>query len=142
MNPTDQHIREIAELLECDLLCFFHKQTGEIKHYPNPDNAFFEIEFWQEIIDSIEAERSNYFSFEVMSSYQKFQVMENFAYSISNENDRHNLISVLSNAKPFRNFKQAIKRSVYLQDWYNFQKEAYIQWVKKQLYIQISLNDD
>ncbi len=45
-RPTDEHIAEIAELLDCGELCFFHESTGTIGHYPDPNHDYFEPEQW------------------------------------------------------------------------------------------------
>ena len=105
MNPTEEHIKEIAELLDCGELCFFHEPTGTIEHYPDPDNPYFELEEWQETLDKIDADRTSYLRFKKMDSRQGFHLMEDFANSLTDEDFRTRLFNQLSQQKPFSKFK-------------------------------------
>jgi len=133
MKPTEEHIKEIAELLDCGQLCFFHEPTGTIEHYPDPDNPYVELEEWQETLNNIEADRENYLKFEKMDSRQGFQLMEDFANSINDDNFRTRLFEQLSQRKPFSKFKWTIDNSEYRQDWFDFKEQAYLNWVREQL---------
>lgn len=133
MQPTEQHIKEIAELLDCGKLCFFHKTTGTIEHYPDPDNAYVELDEWQETLDKIDSDRGNYLKFERMDSSQGFRMMEDFANSLTDENLRIRLFEQLSQRKPFSKFKWVIDNSDYRQNWFDFKEQANINWVREQL---------
>ena len=133
MKPTEEHVKNIAELLDCGELCFFHAPTGAIESYPDPDNPYVELEEWQEIIDRVEDDRSNFIKFEPMDSMQSFRVMEDFANSLSDDAFRDRLIHQLSQRKPFSKFKWTIDNSNYRQDWFDFKEQAYLQWVRQQL---------
>jgi hypothetical protein len=135
MTLTDEHINEIAELLDCGEVCFFHEPTGTLEHYPDPDNLYFEPEFWQETMDKVESDRSNYQRFEKMDSRQGFQVMEDFANSLTDENFRTRLFEQLAQRKPFSKFKWAIDNSEHRQDWFDFKHQANIKWVGKQVHL-------
>ncbi len=43
------------------------------------------------------------------------------------------LFDQLSNRKPFQNFKFMIDSSEYRQDWFDFKKKGYIEFVKGQI---------
>lgn len=133
MTPTEADIKEIAELLDCGELCFFHQPTGAIEHYPDPDNPYVELEEWQDVLDKIDDDFNNYIRFEKMDSYQGFKVMEQFAESLSDTHFQTKLFDLLSKPKPFSKFKWAIDNSDYRQDWFDFKEQAYIKWVKEQL---------
>jgi hypothetical protein len=133
MKPTEERIREIAELLDCGELCFFHEPTGTIEHHPDPDSEYFDPEPWQETLDRIDANWGEYRRFEKMDSNQAFRVMENFTNSLTNENFRTRLFNQLSQRKPFSKFKWAIDNSKYRQNWFDFKEQAYINWVREQL---------
>jgi hypothetical protein len=133
MQPTEQHIKEIAELLDCGELCFFHKTTGTIEHYPDPANAYVELDEWQETLDKIDSDRGNYLKFERMDSSQGFRMMEDFANSLTDENLRIRLFEQLSQRKPFSKFKWVIDNSDYRQNWFDFKEQANINWVREQL---------
>jgi len=133
MKLTEEHIKEIAGLLDCGELCFFHQPTGTIEHYPDPDSPYVELEEWQETLDRIDADWDNYQRFEKMDSNQAFRVMEDFANSLTDENFRTRLFNQLSQRKPFSKFKWAIDNSKYRQNWFDFKEQAYINWVREQL---------
>ncbi|MDR7131528.1 hypothetical protein J2X69_003892 [Algoriphagus sp. 4150] len=133
MMLTEHHIEEIAELLDCGMLCFFHTPTGTIEYHPDPENPYFEPEPWEDLFEKLESDWGNYVRFEKMDSREGFQVMEDFAYSMTDTNFREKLLDQLSKRKPFQNFKYTIDTSKYRQDWFDFKKKAYIDFVKQQL---------
>lgn len=135
MKITKEQISEIAELLDCGMICFYHRPTGTIESYPDPDSPFFDPEVWQDTIKRIENDWGNYDRFEKMDSTQGFQLMEDFAYSLTDEKFRDKIIDQLSRRRPFRNFKNLIDSSDYRQSWFDFKKNAYIDFVKKQIEI-------
>lgn len=133
MTPSDEHIREIAELLDCGELCFFHEPTGTIEHHPDSDGDYFDPEPWQETMDKIDSDWSNYLRFEKMDSRQGYRVMEDFANSLSDDDFRTRLFEQLSERKPFSKFKWVVDNSEYRQCWFDFKEQANIDWVHEQL---------
>ncbi|MEM6735757.1 MAG: hypothetical protein AAF620_06785 [Bacteroidota bacterium] len=133
MQPTEEQIKEIAEILECGELCFFHKITGMIEHHPDPNDVYFDLEPWQETMDKIDEDWGNYQKFVKMDSNQAFQVMESFANTLMDENFKNRLFKQLSQRKPFSKFKWTIDNSEYRQNWFDFKKQSYINWVREQL---------
>ncbi len=133
MSLTEQNIEEIAELLDCGMICFYHRLTGTIESHPDPEDPYFDPEPWEDLIDKIESDLSNYERFEKMNSNEGFQVMEDFANSLSDIHFKDKLFDQLSNRKPFQNFKFMIDSSEYRQDWFDFKKKAYIEFVKGQI---------
>ena len=83
MTFTDEIIIEIAGLLDCGMICYFHRPTGTIESHPDPNDPYFDPDPWQDIIDKVENDWDNYEQFEKMYSNQGFQIMENFAYSLT-----------------------------------------------------------
>ncbi|WP_339701628.1 UPF0158 family protein [Algoriphagus aquimarinus] len=133
MKPTEKDIAEIADWLDCGMFCFYHKPTGVIESHPDPEDPFFDPEPWEELIEKIESDWNNYKSFEKMDSREGFQVMEDFAHSLSDFYFREKLLKQLSNRKPFQSFRYMIDESEYRQDWFDFKKKAYIEFVKGQI---------
>lgn len=129
---NNEQIAEIAELLECGMTCFYHRPTGAIEYYPDD---LLDPEPWQEIIDKIENDWDNYTIFNKMDSNEGFKVMENFAYSLTDDNFRDKILDRLSKRKPFQNFKILIDSSDFRQNWFDFKKNAYIDFVKRQIEI-------
>jgi hypothetical protein len=133
MKPVKKDIKEIAELLDCGEICFYNKLTGTIEHHPDPNSDFFEQDMWNETIDKIESEFSNYLRFEKMNSRMAFSVMENFTNSLNDQEFQNTLIKLFAQPQPFRNFKWIIDNSDYRQQWFDFKAQAYIEWVNEQI---------
>jgi polyphosphate kinase 2 (PPK2 family) len=115
------------------MICFYHRRTGTIEHYPDPNDPYFEPESWQETIDRIDNDFNDYLQFEKMDSNQGFQVMENFASSIDDINIQNRLFELLSKSKPFAHFKMAVETSKYRQNWFDYKQNANIEWVRQQI---------
>jgi len=68
-----------------------------------------------------------------MDSSQSFQVMEDFANSLTVTQFKDKLLYQLSNRKPFQNFNHTVDESEHRQDWFDFKKNAYVEFVKGQI---------
>ncbi|MBD3630295.1 hypothetical protein [Cyclobacterium sp.] len=132
-DPNEKQIEEIADLLDCGMLCFYHRPTGTVESHPDPDDPFFDPEPWEDLMEKIEADWTNYDRFEKMDSREAYQVMENFAFSLDDVVFREEILHELSKRKPFQHFKMLIDDSEYRQDWFDFKKNAYIEFVKEQI---------
>ncbi|NHE57313.1 hypothetical protein [Cyclobacterium plantarum] len=132
-KPNEKQIEEIADLLDCGMLCFYHRSTGTIESHPDPDDPFFDPEPWEDLMEKIEADWTNYDRFEKMESREAYQVMEKFAFSLDDAVFREEILQELSKRKPFQHFKMLIDDSEYRQDWFDFKKKAYIEFVKEQI---------
>ena len=133
MTLSDQHISEIAELLDCGLICFYHRPTATIQSHPDTNDPHFDPEPWQEVINKIENDQNNYDKFEKMNSNEGYRVIENFAHSLTDINFRDRILDRLSIRRPFQGFKHLIDSSDHLQEWFDFKKNAYIDFVKRQI---------
>lgn len=60
--------------------------------------------------------------------------MVDFAESVDDKMIGGKLINALNRTKPFHNFKWQIDNSgEYRQQWFDFKKMRYMQWVKEQI---------
>ena len=59
--------------------------------------------------------------------------MENFARSIKDLIFKEILLNIFSRPKPFQNFKRQVDASNFREDWFEFKRQAYIEWVKEQI---------
>lgn len=135
MNLTEQQIIEIADNLEAGLNCYFNLKTGEIKTILNFDSwQGADEEPWEEDINEIEENGSDYYQFEGMESRDSFRLMADFIDTIDEQKLANRLINALNRRKPFQNFKWEIDNSgEYRQQWFDFKKSRYIEWVKIQI---------
>ncbi|WP_114748144.1 UPF0158 family protein [Pleomorphovibrio marinus] len=135
MKLTEKQIEEIAENLDCGMRCFYNLKTGEIKAFLDSDSWIgADEELWEEEANEIDANRADFFEFDRFDSHESFQIMEDFAESMEDNGLRKKLINALNRPKPFQNFKWQIDNSgEYRQQWFDFKKMRYIQWVKEQI---------
>jgi len=134
MEISEIKIKEIAEELDSGMCCFLHKQTEEIEVYPDPIQFYdMESEPWDDIIEKIETNRGDYIEFERMDSHRAFQVMEDFADSLTDTHFQKLIEERLSQRKPFQRFKALVEPSEYRQAWFDFKSKAMSEWVKRQI---------
>ena len=135
MKLTDQQIREIADLFDCGMRCFYNVKTGEIKSVINSDKWIgAEEEFWEEDLAEIMNNQDSYLEFESMSSHDSFQIMIDFLETVKDQNLYRRLINALEKPKPFKNFKWEIDNSgLYRQKWFDFKNERIFEFVKLQV---------
>lgn len=135
MKISDKTIEEIADNLDCGMKCYLHKRTGDLKTIINEDNwVGADIEAWEEDIEELDANWTDYIEFEGMDSHESFKIMSDFAENIDNAKLQDRLINALNKSKPFRNFKWEIDNSGdYRQEWFAFKKLQYIEHVKRQI---------
>ncbi len=135
MKLTDKQIDEIADNLDSGMKCYYNLKTGEIKTIVNFDNWIgADEEPWEEDTKEIEANCDNYFEFEGLPTHESFRLMADFAENLDNNSLQERLVNALNKSKPFRNFKWQIDNSGdYRQEWFNFKKSRYVDWVKGQI---------
>lgn len=133
MTISEEHISELADLLDCGLICYYHCPTGSIKSFPDNDDPFVDQELWPDSIDEIEADWDNYLVFKQMGSNEAFRIMEKFGDAVADNRFRDKIFQQLSKRKPFHHFKNLIDSSDYRQAWFDFKRAAYIKYVKEQV---------
>jgi len=137
MTLKEEQIKEIAENLDMGMRCFYHLKTGEIEATPdflNSDWFGQNTEPWQEILDKLDENWSDYFEFEKMASHESFEIMADFAETVDNQNLQDRLFKALNGSKPFRNFKWEIDNSgEYRQKWFDYKNQRLIEFVKNQI---------
>lgn len=139
MKPTEKQIEEIADNLDSGMKCFYNLKTGELKTLLNPDRWIgADFDPWEDDSNEIDENSVDYFEFESYDTHDSFKIMADFAESIDNSKLQDRLRNALNRPKPFKNFKWQIDNSgVFRQQWFDFKKLRYIQFVKEQ----IDLND-
>lgn len=135
MKLTEKQIEEIADNLDCGLKSFYNLKTGEIKTILDFDSwESTDEEPWEEDIDEIEENWEDYFEFDGFESHESFQIMVDFAERVVDKKLQDKLINALNRPKPFQNFKWHIDNSgEYRQQWFDYKKTRYIDWVKEQI---------
>lgn len=129
-------IIEIAQEIDCGSDCYFNTKTNEIIAIPNalnfPDYAVFE-EAFENDIEHVTANASEYIKIEPLESAQSFNIMARFAATLPASHCKTELTSILESKKPFRKFKSKIDHSEYRSQWFNFKSAALEEIVARQL---------
>jgi len=128
-------IKEIADMLDTGMVCFYHKTNGELEYYPDEfRNPGFDSELWDDVINKVEAHYGDYLRLEGMSSSESFRVMESFISDIDHIPTHNKFIDAISRKKPFRHFSDLLFYYPELrQQWFVYKNERYIEFVKDQL---------
>ena len=138
MKSEEKIIKEIAEQLDCGMVCFLNKKTGELKFVvdENDPYAFDVWEFYREGLDYIDKNRADFTKIDKMSSRDSFQVMADFVETVNNKKLQEKLYSALNKNKPFRNFNNVVDNYEDLREaWFKFKNKKQIDWVKMSLNI-------
>ncbi|HEU5290904.1 MAG TPA: UPF0158 family protein [Cyclobacteriaceae bacterium] len=131
---TDEQITEIADAFDCGLRCYVHKENGTIVTIPDMLDEADDSEPWDNSIKEIEEHSDKYVQIERMDSNGSFRLMTDFVSTIEDYRLRHKFDQILTEHKPFRNFKIAVDNSgPYRQKWFDFKRGQLIEWVKWQL---------
>lgn len=134
MEFTDAQILEIAEELGTSMVCYIHLETGDIKFLP-ADSFYMGDEYMMKDVETVEADRENYYKIERMSSKKAFRMMEHFIMQLQDERIKGRLEYALETRRPFRAFKDEINRqnNFIREMWFSFQLERQIEYVKQRL---------
>jgi len=142
MVLTDDQIKEIAGDLEAGMKCYYNRLTGNIKTIIDFDSWIgADDELWEDDLNEIDEHFSDYFVFENMTSHDSFNLMADFVDLVVDSRIQTRLIKALNKSKPFRNFKHVIDNSgEYRQQWFDFKRSRYIEWVQDQIETDNSLS--
>jgi hypothetical protein len=135
LNLTDKQILEIADTLETGMKCYYNIKTGKIKEIPDFDTwTEIDDEVWEKDLNEIDEHPDDYLEFEGFSSNESFQIMADFAESITDTKLQKNLFHALNRPKPFQNFRGQINISGdFRKQWFEFRRMRFIEQVKKQI---------
>lgn len=126
MDSSKQNvIREIAQQLDCGNDCYYNMRSNEIISIPNFSQIFDEEEFkeaFQADLKRVKKQRADLIKFEVLESFESFKIMERFVEQLPDQKLQSKLESVLSDKKPFQNFKYLIDHSDFRQKWFDFKQ--------------------
>lgn len=133
---SDKQIDDIAQELDCGMIAYIHKKTGECLYIPDelkmPD---FDPFYWKDQIKKLEKKPFDYLEINGWSSGLAFDVMLDFAERIADNNQlRQKLLTALQNKKPFRGFSEIIDNSGdYRNQWFKFKNMKYMEYVRQNL---------
>ena len=132
---TDEQISDIAQELEIGMVCYVHKETGELKSHPD---EMMDEELWEEVIDEIDRDSESYIRIEGMDSRESYRLMERFIDTVEDKQLALRLSNAINVSKPFHNFRYELDYSdEYLNKWYAFKSNQMVEWVKDQINLEM-----
>lgn len=132
MKVTSSKINEIAQELEAGMKVYLNRENLEIKSILDWEDIS-DDEFWEEELEEMVKEWSDFVVLTKMESWEAFKVMEEFVDTIEDETFCEGLIKILSRRSPFAYFKAEIESSPYRQNWFDFKLRKYEDYVREQL---------
>jgi hypothetical protein len=133
MRLKSKQIVEIAQDLEAGMKILINREDLEIRTILDWDDMHGDNEIWQEELEKIQYEWSDYVVFTKMESREAFEIMEAFVDEVQDKRMQEDLIKILNRRSPFANFKAEVESSEYIQEWFDFRLNKYIDYVKDQL---------
>ena len=133
MKLSSKQINEIAQNLETGMKVFINRESLEIRTILDWDEMYGDSEIWDEELEKIENEWTDYVVLEKLESRESFRIMEDFIEEVDDKKMQEDLIKILNRKSPFANFKAEIESSPYRQEWFNFRTKKYEDYVKEQL---------
>ncbi len=134
-----EQIKEVADELDSGSRCFWHKKRKQFVYLPDTvNNPGIETELSPEDLaelEDLENNAADYVEIEPLSSKESFNIMVDFAETLSMPQTlKKQLIDALNKKKPFREFKFVVDNSgEYRQKWFDFKNQAVETWVQSQL---------
>ena len=121
-------IKEIAENIDCGMVCFINTDTLETENAPQ---TFIEDPEEFEMITGMTAEDmklkylewENYITVNPLESYEAFKIMEYFVDTVADKILQNKLIDALNRKKPFAGFNSVVDNSDYRQKWFDFKQQ-------------------
>ncbi|KAF5434849.1 hypothetical protein C5S36_04280 [Candidatus Methanophagaceae archaeon] len=121
-------IKEIAENIDCGMVCFINTETLETENAPQ---TFIEDPEEFEMITGMTAEDmklkylewENYITVNPLESYEAFKIMEYFVDTVADKILQNKLIDALNRKKPFAGFNSVVDNSDYRQKWFDFKQQ-------------------
>ena len=135
-NSKQNIIKKIAQELECGFDCYYNSKTNEIITIPNFSHIEDEDDFkeaFREDLDKIKNHQADFIKIEVLQSFESFKIMELFIKQLHDKKLQAELENVLTNKKPFQNFKNRIDNSDYRKTWFDFKQNELENFVKNKL---------
>jgi formate dehydrogenase maturation protein FdhE len=135
-NLKQNIVKNIAQELDCGFDCYYNSKTNEIIAIPNFSQFSDEEDFkeaFRDNLEKIKKHESDFIKFEALESFESFKIMERFVEQVTDKKLKTELENVLTNKKPFQNFKHRIDHSDFRQNWFEFKQSELEKIVENQL---------
>ncbi|MBA4305088.1 MAG: hypothetical protein C0424_12735 [Sphingobacteriaceae bacterium] len=123
---------EIAHSLDMGMLCYVHKNKGEVVILATDDEAMLDDEGLADL-DLVENNPNSYIRLERPDSKAAFRFMQKFIETFENDDRKQALYDLLRGPRPFHHFSHAMKKSKKGAAWEVFRVNAIRDHVEKEL---------
>jgi len=126
VQSPENLVKEIAEMIDCGMICFLNPDTREMVSVPVWifDGTFSaDADPFEEDFDRVDTQWERFIRIEPLESHESFRIMEEFSEAMPDRKIQQELFNALNRRKPFANFKELIDNSPYRQDWFDFKQE-------------------
>ncbi|MBK9337209.1 MAG: hypothetical protein IPM98_11800 [Lewinellaceae bacterium] len=110
---------------------YIHRQTQEILSYPDPqrwgESEF--IDLIEEVKARAEAEPDMFVVIDPPDPRDAYHIMEDFIFTVEDEQLRDRLLEALNSKKPFRYFRATVEDSPLRDAWYDFKDARMKIWL-------------
>ncbi|MCB0533125.1 MAG: hypothetical protein H6574_12540 [Lewinellaceae bacterium] len=131
----DNLLFEIMDLLDDGEIVYLHRQTKEILSYPDPqrwsESEF--IDLIEEVKARAAAEPDQFVVLDPPDPRDSYHIMEDFVFTVEDEQLRNRLLEALDSKKPFRYFRSTVEDSPLKEAWYDFHDARMKEWVLEML---------
>jgi hypothetical protein len=136
LSLTEKEVESISNQLIKGMICFYQIDKKKIYHMPD-DEDYFNYDLTSEeedILDEIDENPDNFAEFTKMEPGQEHQMMQDFVdRKVKERALAEDLVNALSKPKAVTGFKFLIEESKYKNDWIEYRKGKYQDWVKEQV---------
>lgn len=136
LSLTEKEVDLIAAQLLKGMICFYQLDKKKIHHMPDDEDYYnYDLtEAEEDILDEIEENPDNFAEFTQMEPAQEHQMMQDFIdQRVKERNLAEELVSSLTKPKANTAFKFLIDDSKYKEEWKEYRKSRYGDWIKEQV---------
>ncbi len=136
LSLTEKEVESISHQLIKGMICFYQIDKKKIYQMPD-DEDYFNYDLTpdeEDILDEIDENPDNFAEFTKMEPAQEHQMMQDFVdRKVKERALAEDLVNALSKPKASTGFKFLIDESKYKNDWIEYRKGKYQDWVKEQV---------
>ncbi len=135
-NIPQTVITEMADLIDCGMVCYLNLDTMEMKYAPNSlDMRFTEWKYedWQEVYDTVDG-WNNTVTITAPEGHESFKYMVRFVDEcITDRKLKASLLRAIDGRKPFAHFNAIVHNSSCREDWFAFKRKCLEEYVRDEL---------
>jgi hypothetical protein len=136
LSLNEKEVDNIATQLLKGMICFYQIDKKKVHQMPD-DEDYFNYDLTpdeEDILDEIDEDPDNFAEFTKMEAPQEHQMMQDFIdRRVKEKSLAEDLVNALSKPKAATGFKFLIEESKYKNDWVEYRKGKYLDWVKEQV---------